>query len=381
LGTFHPEYGADISHRGGFKGFVRVVNDHELRVPDYRGNTLFNSLGNIVASRKLGMLFINFNTGNSLQLSGEGDLLWQKEDLLDNAERTIKVTIHHVVEIKNYCPLRFSAPEYSLYNPTLVGNVIETLSSTTVIQDKSIEIECVDIKDESYNIKTFKLQSPIPISYIAGQYASFKFGFNNEVLDRTWTISSSPLANLPSSNIFEVTIKKLPNGKLTPYIHKTIQIGSKIKLMGIDGQFIYSIHSKVPEKSLMIAGGIGITPLMAMIRNLNHSQTPTDIILLYSVKTINDRIFASELEKIEKNQQLLKLKSLITITQTEDEINKNWNGLKGRISIEMMTKYVEDLKSIIVFLCCPELFMNHILEILKKLNFAMDNVILERFDF
>lgn len=75
LGTVHPTYGADTSHRGGVPGFVRV-EDGTLWWPDYPGNNLFNSLGNIVADPAAALLFLDFAAGRTLQISGKAALEW-----------------------------------------------------------------------------------------------------------------------------------------------------------------------------------------------------------------------------------------------------------------------------------------------------------------
>jgi len=75
LGTAHPDRGADASHRGGEPGFVRVEGD-DLWWPDYPGNNMFNSLGNIAVDPSAALLFIDFDSGATLQLSGAAAIEW-----------------------------------------------------------------------------------------------------------------------------------------------------------------------------------------------------------------------------------------------------------------------------------------------------------------
>ncbi|MFF7209315.1 pyridoxamine 5'-phosphate oxidase family protein [Streptomyces sp. NPDC008238] len=76
LGTAHPVRGADVSHRGGPPGFVRVTEDGGLWWPDYPGNNMFNSLGNLAADPAAALLFVDFPTGTTLQLSGTAEVDW-----------------------------------------------------------------------------------------------------------------------------------------------------------------------------------------------------------------------------------------------------------------------------------------------------------------
>ena len=70
-------HGIDVSHRGGKPGFAMVAHETLLLLPDYAGNCMFNTLGNIAISPKCGLLFIDFDTGDSLQLTGEAEILWE----------------------------------------------------------------------------------------------------------------------------------------------------------------------------------------------------------------------------------------------------------------------------------------------------------------
>jgi hypothetical protein len=75
LGTVNPERGADVSHKGGAPGFVRV-DEHGLQWPDYPGNNLFNSLGNLTVNPEAALLFFDFTSGRTLHLSGTAEIEW-----------------------------------------------------------------------------------------------------------------------------------------------------------------------------------------------------------------------------------------------------------------------------------------------------------------
>jgi predicted pyridoxine 5'-phosphate oxidase superfamily flavin-nucleotide-binding protein len=80
VATAHAERGADASHRGGDPGFVRMVDDRTLRIPDYAGNGMFNTLGNIRANPHAGLLFVDFERGRTLQLTGRATLRFDLDD-------------------------------------------------------------------------------------------------------------------------------------------------------------------------------------------------------------------------------------------------------------------------------------------------------------
>ncbi|MEV7685649.1 pyridoxamine 5'-phosphate oxidase family protein [Streptomyces bungoensis] len=111
LATVHPG-GADVSHRGGNPGFVRVLSPRELAWPDYPGNAMFLTLGNLRADPRAGLLFLDWTTGTTLQLTGEAHT-----EFTGGGERTVRFTVTEAVETPAALPLRWSAPEYSPANP------------------------------------------------------------------------------------------------------------------------------------------------------------------------------------------------------------------------------------------------------------------------
>jgi hypothetical protein len=76
IASFHPEGGPDASHRGGAPGFVSLLDERTLVFPDYPGNNMFNTLGNLAAQPRAGLLFLDFQTSDTLQLTGRASLDW-----------------------------------------------------------------------------------------------------------------------------------------------------------------------------------------------------------------------------------------------------------------------------------------------------------------
>jgi uncharacterized protein len=119
IASHHQEGGTDASHRGGLPGFVRVLNDHRLVWPDYAGNTMFQSLGNIAVNPKAGMLFIDFERGRTLQLTGKARILWDPDRIAEfaGAERLVEFDVDEGVEIDGAYSLEWRFLDYSPENP------------------------------------------------------------------------------------------------------------------------------------------------------------------------------------------------------------------------------------------------------------------------
>ncbi|MBW4663642.1 MAG: pyridoxamine 5'-phosphate oxidase family protein [Chroococcus sp. CMT-3BRIN-NPC107] len=119
IASFHPQSGADASHRGGYPGFVRVLQKDELVFPDYAGNNMFNTLGNLVENPQAGLLFIDFATGDTLQLTGKAAIAWDSQIALEfaGAERLVEFQIEKVKSLSATTPWQWQFKEYSPYLP------------------------------------------------------------------------------------------------------------------------------------------------------------------------------------------------------------------------------------------------------------------------
>jgi predicted pyridoxine 5'-phosphate oxidase superfamily flavin-nucleotide-binding protein len=119
IASLHPVAGADASHRGGNPGFVQVVSPTRLVFPDYAGNNMFNTLGNLVASPRAGLLFVDFERGRTLQLTGTAMIDWDPAHAAGfaGAARLVEFDVRRAVEIAGGLPLRVRFVDYSPLNP------------------------------------------------------------------------------------------------------------------------------------------------------------------------------------------------------------------------------------------------------------------------
>ncbi|MFC5909706.1 pyridoxamine 5'-phosphate oxidase family protein [Streptacidiphilus monticola] len=111
LATADAEGRADISHRGGNPGFLRVLSPTRLRWPDYPGNAAFMSLGNLEVNPSAGLAVPDWETGDLLLVQGRAAVEW------DAADRAVELTVDQVVHLPGALPLRWSEPEFSPANP------------------------------------------------------------------------------------------------------------------------------------------------------------------------------------------------------------------------------------------------------------------------
>lgn len=119
IASFHPETGADASHRGGNPGFVKVMDGETLVFPNYWGNSMFNTLGNITVDSHAGLLFLDFVTGSTLQITGKACVIWDKNRVAEfpGANQLVEYRISQIIETPYAMPLRWRFVAYSAANP------------------------------------------------------------------------------------------------------------------------------------------------------------------------------------------------------------------------------------------------------------------------
>lgn len=109
--------GIDVSHRGGKPGFVRIEDDRTLTIPDFSGNNQFNTFGNLELNPRAGLLFVDFEQGDLLYLTGTAKVIWEGAEIsaYAGAERLLRFSVERGYRVEGSLPLRWSAPEFSPY--------------------------------------------------------------------------------------------------------------------------------------------------------------------------------------------------------------------------------------------------------------------------
>ncbi len=120
VASVHPERGVDASHRGGNPGFVKILDDRTLRIPDYLGNSMFNTLGNFTANPRAGLVFLDFESHRTLQLTGRPEILYDVDGTSEETggtNRHWELHIERWIETSHTSPSDWSLLDYSPHNP------------------------------------------------------------------------------------------------------------------------------------------------------------------------------------------------------------------------------------------------------------------------
>ncbi len=120
VASAHPTRGADASHRGGNPGFVQVLDSGRMRIPDFLGNSMFNTLGNFSTNPHAGLVFLDFEGNRMLQLVGLAEVLWDMEvspHETGGTRRWWDFTIDRWLESEGSLPIQWEFLDYSPHNP------------------------------------------------------------------------------------------------------------------------------------------------------------------------------------------------------------------------------------------------------------------------
>ena len=120
VASAHLTRGIDASHRGGNPGFVRVLDPRTLQIPDYVGNSMFNTLGNFMTNPHAGLVFLDFERHRTLQLIGRPEILWELDDpthASGGTQRYWKLKIERWLETELWQALHWKFIDYSPHNP------------------------------------------------------------------------------------------------------------------------------------------------------------------------------------------------------------------------------------------------------------------------
>ena len=247
----------------------------------------------------------------------------------------------------------------------------ETAPGRPRAQARRMPVRCVQVIDETVDVKTFRFTALAEgrLEYLPGQFVTLELPIGDDIVRRSYTIASSPAR----PNVLEVTVKRVPGGRVSNWLHDNLNVGAQLTISGPLGAFGCQ-STPTSDKLLFIAGGSGITPVMSMSRYLHDVADPRDVVFLYSARTERDLIFRDELAFLAARHP--RFRPIFTLTSAGSPA---WPGLRGRISARLLEDAVPDFRERTVFLCGPTPFMDTVKGALLDAEFPMANFHAESF--
>ncbi len=225
---------------------------------------------------------------------------------------------------------------------------------------------------ETGMVQTFRLMTedggPLPFRWKAGQYVTLALQTPNGPIRRAYTIASSP----NQSRFLEITVKREATGGGSQYLHDEVQVGQVLSVKGPQGDFTFM--GDEADGIVMIAGGVGITPMMSTLRHLTDSAWHHPVTLIYGIQTLADVIFRDELAAIARRHPNFRLHLLPTVIEDPD-----WTGPRGYLTPGMILAMVPDIAHSRVHLCGPAPMMSAVLPMLDDLGVRKDAIFTEAF--
>jgi ferredoxin-NADP reductase len=228
----------------------------------------------------------------------------------------------------------------------------------------------VDIADETPRTRSLVLDVPGWAGHTAGQHVDVRLTAE----DGYQTQRSYSIASPPEERRITLTVERLDDGEVSPYLTDVLQQGDQLELRGpIGGYFTWQVADGGPL--LLVAGGSGIVPLMAMIRHraAQHSTVPAR--LLYSSRAFDEIIYRQELAQLAAADPTLMVAHTLTRRQPPD-----WTGYGRRIDRAMLAEVAwPPSERPMAFVCGPTSLVETVASALVELGHAAQRVKTERF--
>lgn len=228
-----------------------------------------------------------------------------------------------------------------------------------------------EIHPEIAQVKTFRLALPNWTAHRAGQHYDVRLTAEDGYqAQRSYSVASEP----GRRGEIDLTVERIEDGEVSAYMHDVLQPGDQIEVRGpIGGYFVWDPESVEPL--LLIAGGSGVVPLMAMLRQRMAVSNTAPARLLYSSRTFDDVLYYDELEKLRGDGSGLEV--FHTLTRSHPEA---WKGYARRIDEPMLKEVIKPLGRVPqVFICGPTLMVESAANKLVRLGLPPSQIRTERF--
>jgi ferredoxin-NADP reductase len=231
--------------------------------------------------------------------------------------------------------------------------------------------DVAEVIDETPRVRSVVLEVPGWPGHLAGQHVDVRLTADDGYqAQRSYSIASAP----DTHEQLMVTVERIADGEVSPYLAGELRAGDTLELRGpIGGYFVWDVTAGGPL--LLVAGGSGVCPLMAMLRHraARGSSVPTR--LLYSSRSLEDVIYRHQLDELAATGEGLEVVHTLTRAQPPD-----WAGYRRRIDGEMLAQVGwPPEQHPLAFVCGPTPLVESVAELLVASGHQADRIKTERF--
>jgi ferredoxin-NADP reductase len=231
----------------------------------------------------------------------------------------------------------------------------------------------ISVRRETPHVRTIVIGVPEWPGHRAGQHVDVRL----TAPDGYQAQRSYSIASAPESAHVELTIERLDDGEVSPYLTDVLEEGDGIEVRGpIGGYFVWTSASARPLA--LIAGGSGVVPLMSMLRHrdaANDAATRAPALLLFSARSADELIYRSELDQRSARDSSLRIAYTLTRAQPAD-----WRGYRRRIDRDMLAENLAAIGAApVAYVCGPTSMVESAANLLVALGYAPNDILTERF--
>jgi ferredoxin-NADP reductase/predicted pyridoxine 5'-phosphate oxidase superfamily flavin-nucleotide-binding protein len=375
--------GADVSHRGGKPGFVRVDDDRTFVFPDFSGNNHYNTIGNILLNPKAGFLFVDFEKRDIVYMTGSTEIVWDDEEIraFAGAERLIRFQAEQIIRVEGSLPLEFSFGDYS---PMLQHTGSWEDASDTIAAERNrntyLPYEVTDVVPESDTISSIYLRradGKRAAGHEPGQFLPIRVTIpgRDEPAPRTYTLS-----DLSDGDRYRLSVKREGGAALVSnYLHEHAKPGFRLEAMAPRGKFVLDQESDRP--AVLISAGVGITPMIAMTNFIINEGMRTRkfrrTYFIHSARNGQDHAFRDHIRDLAGAYKNFTAHFRYSQPGENDRLGETHDS-EGHVDIKLL-KRVLPFDDYDFYLCGPGPFMQSLYEGLMELGISDERIHYESF--
>ncbi len=348
-----PTYGMDASHRGGDRGFVQVLDDTRVRFPDFAGNNHFNTIGNLMLDPRAGYLFVDFESGSLLQVTGTATIDWDSAEVEEfpGARRLVTLDIHEVVETRSALSLRWNSDADSIRSLRLV----EKTSESTDVSSFLFEAR------DGGTLPEFEPGQHLPIELdIPG---------HDTPVRRTYSLS-----NGPNEHRYRISVKREPRGLVSRYMHDHLDPGAIINGRRPSGDFAMTCSKCL---LVLVSAGVGVTPMVSILSKVANERGNRPVWFVHGARDGQHHPLAHEVRELAEKRAGINVHVAYSRPTANDNFGSDYNS-RGRVNGALLAQLVDDADAH-YFLCGPVGFMADIQAELESRGVPLGQIHTESF--
>lgn len=348
----HASNGYDASHRGGAAGFVEVIDSTHLRIPDYAGNNFFNTIGNLLKNPAIGLVFVDFESGGLLQLTGHAEIDWSASKSNDPAAlRTIDVTIDAVLDRPAALSLRWSKDSANIRTLEIVDKVVESEDIT------SFYLAPTDAEP----LEPFEAGQHLPVELDIPGHA--------DKVRRSYSLSGAP-----ESSSYRLSIKRESQGIASRFLHDELEIGDRISARRPSGDFVVPC-SNCPL--VLVSAGVGLTPMLAILHAAASAGRERPVWYVHGARNGAQHALKSEVDELVRGQANFTAHIRYSRPNDDDRLGADYHAT-GRVSAQTLLE-LNAGHDAHYLLCGPARFLSDIKTGLEAADVPAGNIHFETF--